>query len=149
MTITVTTPTTPTLPDGVKQIRKCSKCGSTSWKPREYADGTWYECLGCGAEVMSVFNVDEHEQPDQAADAVRTVPVRAVPDDPVNHPAHYTMGGIEVIDAIEAWGLDRIYNLACVVKYVARCDHKEDRLRDMKKARWYLNREIERTETQG
>jgi len=62
--------------------------------------------------------------------------------DPVNHPQHYTLGGIEVIEAIEAWALG--FHLGNVVKYVARAAHKGSYLEDLQKARWYLDREIER-----
>lgn len=62
-------------------------------------------------------------------------------NDPVNHPAHYKVGGIETIDFIEAKGLS--YNLGNVVKYVTRAGHKGDRKQDLEKARWYLTREIE------
>jgi hypothetical protein len=62
--------------------------------------------------------------------------------DPVAHPRHYTFGGIEVIDAIEAWSLG--FHLGNVVKYVARAAHKGSYLEDLRKARWYLDREIER-----
>ena len=54
----------------------------------------------------------------------------------VNHPAHYNSGKIEVIDAIHDWGLD--FCLGNVVKYVARHNHKENSLEDLKKAKWYL-----------
>lgn len=64
--------------------------------------------------------------------------------DPVNNPAHYKVGGIETIDFIEAKNLG--YHLGNVVKYVARSDHKGRRLEDLKKARWYLDREIENEE---
>jgi len=60
--------------------------------------------------------------------------------DPVNHPAHYKVGGIETIDFIEAKKLN--YNLGNVVKYVSRADHKGERLENLEKARWYLDREI-------
>lgn len=63
--------------------------------------------------------------------------------DSVNHPAHYSVGKIEVIDAIEEWKLG--FSLGNVVKYAARADHKGNRLEDLKKARWYLDREIGRT----
>jgi len=63
--------------------------------------------------------------------------------DPVNHPKHYTFGGVEVIDAIEAWGLG--YHLGNVVKYVVRHD-KKGGVEDLKKARWYLTRYIEQLE---
>lgn len=61
-------------------------------------------------------------------------------NDPINHPAHYTFGAIEVIDAIEAWGLG--FHAGNVVKYVARSEHKGTELEDLKKARWYLDRLI-------
>jgi len=63
--------------------------------------------------------------------------------DAINHPAHYTAGGIETIDFIEAKGLG--YHLGNVVKYITRADHKGDRLENLKKAQWYLNREIEKS----
>jgi len=61
-------------------------------------------------------------------------------DDLVNHPAHYKVGGIETIDFIEAKKLG--YNLGNVVKYLTRADHKGNRLEDLRKAQWYLTREI-------
>lgn len=66
--------------------------------------------------------------------------------DPVSHPSHYTSGGIEVIDAIEAWSLG--FHLGNVVKYVARAGKKDPArtVEDLKKARWYLEREIARLE---
>ena len=62
--------------------------------------------------------------------------------DMVNHPPHYKKGGIETIDFIEAKNLN--YHLGNVVKYITRADHKGDRLENLKKAQWYLNREIEK-----
>lgn len=62
--------------------------------------------------------------------------------DLINHPSHYCIGGIEVIDVIEAWALG--YRLGNVVKYVARADHKGRPIEDLEKARWYLDREIEK-----
>lgn len=61
--------------------------------------------------------------------------------DNVNHPSHYKVGGIETIDFIEAKGLN--YNLGNVIKYVTRAGHKNDRLEDLRKAAWYLAREID------
>ena len=60
--------------------------------------------------------------------------------DMVNNPPHYTKGGMETIDFIEAKELG--YNLGNVVKYITRADHKGDKHEDLCKARWYLNREI-------
>ena len=63
----------------------------------------------------------------------------------INHPDYYNGNGIEAIDVIEAWGLD--FCLGNTVKYIARCGKKSDKVvEDLKKAAWYLNREIERME---
>ena len=66
--------------------------------------------------------------------------VVGVAPDPVNHPAHYTAGGIETIDFIEAKKLG--YNLGNVVKYITRSGLKGNQLEDLRKAQWYLSREI-------
>lgn len=60
--------------------------------------------------------------------------------DMVNHPPHYTAGGVETIKFIEAKGLD--YHLGNVVKYITRAGKKDDEIQDLKKARWYLERAI-------
>jgi hypothetical protein len=60
--------------------------------------------------------------------------------DLVNNPAHYTAGGIETIDFIEAKKLN--YNIGNVIKYLTRADHKGNKLEDLRKAQWYLTREI-------
>ena len=61
--------------------------------------------------------------------------------DNVNHPPHYRAGGIETIDFIEAKDLN--YRLGNVVKYVSRAGKKaSDPIEDLKKAAWYLEREI-------
>jgi Protein of unknwon function (DUF3310) len=60
--------------------------------------------------------------------------------DLVNNPPHYTTGGIETIDFIEAKKLN--YNLGNAVKYISRADHKGNRIEDLKKAKWYIEREI-------
>ena len=65
--------------------------------------------------------------------------VKALTDN-VNHPPHYKAGGIETIDFIEAKSLN--YNLGNVVKYITRADYKGNKLEDLKKAQWYLNREV-------
>ena len=64
-----------------------------------------------------------------------------VVNDAVNHPTHYHPDTIEAIEAIEAWKLN--FNLGNVVKYIARCEHKGNKEQDLKKALFYLTREIE------
>lgn len=70
-------------------------------------------------------------------------------DERVNHPAHY--GGAEnpyeAIKVIEAWGLG--FCLGNVLKYILRADHKGAALEDLRKARWYLDREITWRERQS
>lgn len=66
------------------------------------------------------------------------------PFDEIERPAHYNFGQFEIIDVILDWGLN--YLCGNVVKYVARAPHKGLMLKDLKKARWYLNKEIERIE---
>lgn len=58
----------------------------------------------------------------------------------IDHPSHYNKGKIEVIDFIEDQGLS--FHLGNVIKYVARAGSKGDKLEDLKKARWYLDRYI-------
>jgi hypothetical protein len=70
-------------------------------------------------------------------------PITMEPD-PVNHPYHYKVGGIETIDFIEGKNLG--YNLGNAVKYISRADHKGNRLQDLQKAQWYLNREINKAQ---
>lgn len=60
----------------------------------------------------------------------------------INHPSHYNTGRIEVIDVIEDWHMN--FNLGNVIKYVARADHKGNPAEDLKKALWYLRREMKR-----
>lgn len=63
--------------------------------------------------------------------------------DTVNHPSHYNQGRIEVIEFIEDQGLN--FSRGNAIKYIARAGkkNKETEIEDLKKARWYLNRQIE------
>ena len=65
--------------------------------------------------------------------------------DVVNNPSHYAEGReFETIDVIEDWGLG--YHLGNAVKYISRAGRKDDILQDLRKAQWYLTREIENLE---
>lgn len=66
--------------------------------------------------------------------------------DPVNHPDHYRShpGGIECIDVVEWFN----FNLGNVIKYVWRADLKGG-IEDLRKAAFYIAREIERREKGG
>ena len=67
-------------------------------------------------------------------------------NDPINHPKHYTDGNIEVIDFIDDKKLG--FSLGNAVKYISRAGKKDPDsfVEDLKKAVWYLNHEIERSE---
>ena len=62
----------------------------------------------------------------------------------VNHPDHY--GGIdniyEVINVIEAYDLN--FSLGNTIKYTLRAGKKLNQVEDLEKAKWYLEREINR-----
>ena len=62
--------------------------------------------------------------------------------DKVNHPGHYNTGTIEVIEVIEDWKLN--FNLGNAIKYIGRCEHKNNKEEDIKKAIWYLERELKK-----
>ena len=61
--------------------------------------------------------------------------------DTVNRPPHYTAGSYEVLDVIEDWFSDN-YLRGQVLKYIARAGKKDDELEDLRKAKFYLEREI-------
>jgi hypothetical protein len=65
-----------------------------------------------------------------------------MPHDPVNHPKHYTThpSGVECITVTEHMN----FCLGNAMKYIWRAGEKGDAIEDLKKARWYLDREIER-----
>jgi hypothetical protein len=64
------------------------------------------------------------------------------PGDPIN-PGHYKAGSMECIDVIEAFRLN--FHLGNAAKYILRAGKKGDRIEDLRKAAWYIDREIKRT----
>lgn len=99
---------------------------------------------GMGAEVKNKVAGRQRRArtPEQRASDVGAV-VEAQRDDAAyNHPAHY--GGAddpyEAIKVIEAWNLG--FCLGNTLKYIKRAPDKGTLLGDLKKARWYLDREI-------
>lgn len=105
------------------------------------------ECCGCHSQKIADF--------DPTLTNITREPI-----DVINHPPHYTgvkcatwaegevyLADIECIDMIEALGFG--YHLGNVFKYIWRAGRKGDALEDLKKAKWYLEREIERLEADG
>lgn len=66
--------------------------------------------------------------------------------DMVNHPQHYTTGGIEAIDVIQCKLTEEGFFGYCVanaMKYLMRCSYKGKKQEDIRKASWYLQRLVE------
>ena len=63
-------------------------------------------------------------------------------NDPVNHPKHYTEhpSGIECIQITEHMS----FTLGNAIKYIWRADLKGDSIQDLEKAKWYIDREIQK-----
>lgn len=78
-----------------------------------------------------------------AEEAMKLLDLEQTPSEKetVNHPDHYQGNKYEAIDIIEDYNLN--FHLGNVIKYVLRADKKNDRVEDLKKAAWYLNRELE------
>lgn len=69
-------------------------------------------------------------------------------NDPVSHPAHYTFGRIEVIDAINEWQLD--FDRGNAIKYIVRAGRKDPAktTEDIRKAIFYLEDYVKRLEAE-
>jgi hypothetical protein len=63
-------------------------------------------------------------------------------NDPVNHPKHYTAhpSGVECIEVTEHFN----FNKGNAIKYIWRSSDKGKEVEDLRKARWYIDREIAR-----
>lgn len=100
--------------------------------------GENFEKLAQKGTRMELLECDKIEQ------ACRDLNDMICQDEQVNHPAHYqSKSGLECIDVIEAFELN--YHLANVLKYIIRAKNKGG-VRDLKKAVWYLQREISNQE---
>ncbi|CAB4142347.1 SaV-like [uncultured Caudovirales phage] len=70
--------------------------------------------------------------------------------DLINHPSHYTQGGIETIDYLQAKMTQEQfegYLVGNILKYVSRYPHKNG-IEDLRKAQWYVNKLIEVTKNE-
>ena len=97
-------------------------------------------------EALAKLEESAREMRDNIRKAIEKQMENLKQTDNVNHPSHYCDGKIEVIDFIEDKKLG--YHLGNVVKYVSRAGKKcpDKEIEDLKKARWYLNRYIEKLE---
>lgn len=92
---------------------------------------------------------EKNNTPDTADQAAQQQPV----EDDINHPSHYqSESGLEVIEAIESFIADPVsYMLGNVMKYISRGGKKagNPRVKDLRKARWYLDRAVTYLERHG
>ena len=124
---------------GVSRELTCEGCRATFIHKKEKAQGRWPKyCPECLPKYSKVPK--KKEEVVQIIEEAITQTVALPKEDVINHPSHYTRGKIEVIDFIEDQQLP--YHLGNVIKYIARAGHKGDKLEDLKKARWYLDRYI-------
>ena len=78
-----------------------------------------------------------------SAKKVDQCPFPVIEDPPdVHHPAHYTQGGIETWDYIIEQGFGVDYLAGNILKYISRFKHKGEPVKDLKKARAYLDKLI-------
>lgn len=108
-----------------------------------------YTCCFCGTSEGSCIDLTQDQKDNYRCSGCYHLEITldqcAKPaKEEVNHPSHYQgKNGIEVIDIIESFNLD--FNLGNAVKYILRADKKGNRLQDLKKASWYINRSIEKS----
>lgn len=119
-------------------------CSGAAYEPPKVSDEIFYcdLCFPQGSEIVAI-QLDKSPYFKQKNEAPH------VSADPVNHPSHYTgYKGLEIIDLTEQMN----FNKGNAVKYVARAGLKggpEKEIEDLKKAQWYISREIERLEKHG
>lgn len=101
-----------------------------------------YPCREC--KNTAVTDSEEYNaRPDMFEPA--TNPEPETENDVINHPSHYTQGGIECIDAMKsAFGAAQlaVYCKIAAFKHIWRCEYKNG-AEDVKKAIWYMNKFLE------
>lgn len=115
---------------------ECELCKYTALKCSDYP---CRECKNTAATDSKEYNT----RPYMFEPA--TNPEPEAENDVINHPSHYTQGGIECIDAMEsAFGAAQlaVYCKIAAFKYIWRCERKNG-AEDVKKAIWYLNKYLE------
>lgn len=92
----------------------------------------------CPCDECKAAGINWYAKRERFHEAVKALALEG--GDPIDHPAHYTRGRFEVIDVIEDWDLG--FCLGNAIKYIARASHKGRYAEDLRKALWYLQREI-------
>lgn len=131
------------------RIGRCSNCGSDMVGMVHIGVGFWRAfCTDCEHSVEAADHqlVLKWRETLLPGDTTCVAPP-AVQHDAVDHPKHYTShpSGVECIRITEHMG----FNLGNALKYIWRCDLKKDAIEDLKKARFYIEREIALRERDG
>lgn len=130
------------------KAKSCERCRAmVAAKAFDIPCPTIWNRFPRGTAALCGFEAIEDDTP--AAEVVEKLGEDVKPD-PVNRPAHYTSGGIECIDAMQAAFGDEAVKDFCLCnafKYLWRHRQKNG-VEDLKKARWYLNRLITEVEVE-
>ena len=126
---------------GLTQEELASKIGKSTITIRKYESGDILPSINNIYEIAKALEVFSN---DIIGGGCEVYTFSDVKKEMINHPSHYNKGKFEAIDVIEDWQLN--FNLGNTVKYISRAGHKDDIIQDLKKALWYLDREIKRLE---
>ena len=126
----------------------CEGCALTSCGTKGCADyiKTWMDKECEAEENPPADKIDKPRKHLPRETLNSKTMINDVTTDDVNHPAHYTGGKIEVINFIEDKELG--FHLGNAVKYISRAGRKDANktVEDLRKAVWYINRQIQRLE---
>ena len=110
----------------------------------KYVCATHIDCTACPNHLAT--ECDDYSAKDFSDTTVQKIHKELFPEqyqnDPVNHPAHYTNGKIEVADFIADQRLN--FDRGNAVKYLCRAGMKDPacEIQDLEKASWYIKHEI-------
>lgn len=119
----------------------CNSCKLRAKFDKEVDELT--DTLGCEWKELGDCNIQK------CYEWLKEIQNETSTNDAVNHPSHYTQGGIECIDALKAatvnkTGIEAVCT-ANAIKYLWRYE-KKNGIEDVKKARWYIDRLIKELE---
>lgn len=139
--------------------QKAYSTGDPDLNPHDYARQSFAEQVSAYMANHGLNDGEQHPEDMQPTEApsVATIAkdwaerqlekVLSADNDPINHPSHYTQYPVEVIEITEHMN----FNRGNAVKYIARAGHKDPKteIEDLKKAKWYITREIGRVIREG
>ncbi len=122
--------------------KTCESCRHHTWTDSiDDAEPICWECVSAQRTCGQAYT--KWEERTVMSDGITDMHTEKLKASLIHSPAHYTDGReIEPIAVIEDWKLG--YHLGNALKYISRAGRKDDYKTDLKKAVWYLNREIER-----